>query len=398
MSKPAVHQEASLQRKVTCLWKEPEAPRAYRSAIALHGHTNHSKESLYFIAEYASRHRVLRTALAAQERRARDKSDIKVDFWKGYWTPPLPSLAAFQLEQNQIENALGLNGMVSITDHDSIEAPMLLRVVPQARRVPVSLEWTVPYQDAVLHLGVHNLPSARAESIVGMLRQYTEAPVEKDLPGLLKMLDEIFEVLVVFNHPLWNLAGICQQRHEQAVRNFMAQLGMFVHALELNGLRGWQENQVVAMLADAWNVPVISGGDRHGCEPGAVLNLTNAESFTEFVREIRKQRQSHVLFMPQYNEPVALRVWQTLLDVIRDYPNYPIGSRRWDERVFHPDSAGVDRPLATMWRKPPAFIEVIFSGIRLMEMAPVRRAVRLALVKQQPDQKLTFGKSQAATP
>ncbi len=387
-----------MQRKVTCFWKEPKAARSYRSAIALHGHTNHSKESLYFIAEYASRHRVLRGALAAQERRAKNKSAIQIDFWKGYWTPPLPPLAAFQLEQNQIENVLGLNGMVSITDHDSIEAPMLLRVVPEARRVPVSLEWTVPYQDTILHIGVHNLPSARAESMVALLHEYTRTPDEKSLPGLLKMLDEIPDVLVVFNHPLWNLAGICEQRHQQAVRNFLAQLGMFVQALELNGLRGWPENQTVALLAEAWNLPVISGGDRHGCEPGAVLNLTNAENFTEFVREIRKHKQSNVLFMPQYNEPVSIRVWQTLLDVIRYYPNYPIGSQRWDERVFHPDSAGVDRPLAALWKKPPGFIELIFSGIRLMEMAPVQRAVRLALVKQKPQTQPAFGKRQVATP
>jgi hypothetical protein len=79
-----------------------------------------------------------------------------VDFWKGYWTPPLPPLSAFQLEREQIENELGLNPLISLTDHDSIEAPMLLRVVPEARRVPVSLEWTLPFHDTILHLGIHN--------------------------------------------------------------------------------------------------------------------------------------------------------------------------------------------------------------------------------------------------
>jgi hypothetical protein len=387
-----------LQRKVTCLWKEPGAPRGYRGAVSLHGHTNHSKESLFFIAGYASRHRILREALAAQERRAKNITSITIDFFKGYWTPPLPPLAAFQLEQDQIERKLGLDSMVSLTDHDSIEAPMLLRVVPEARRVPVSLEWSVPYQDTILHIGVHNLPSSKGESMVADLNAFTRKPDERQLPGLLKMLHENPDVLVVLNHPLWNLAGIYPERHERALRKFLAELGMFIHALELNGLRSWEENQRAAEIAEAWNLPVVSGGDRHGCEPGAVLNLTNAESFTEFVHQVRKDRQSHVLFMPQYVDPVAVRVWQTLLDVIRFYPNYPLGSRRWDERVFHPDSAGVDRPLASLWNKPPAFIEVIFSGIRLMEMAPVRRAVQYALTRPVIEKQLALGKGQEVTP
>jgi hypothetical protein len=91
-----------LQRNVTYLWKEPEAPKAYRSAVSLHGHTNHSKEGLYFIVEFASRRPLLRWALASQERRAQQKSAITVDFWKAYWTPPQPPLAAYQLERDQI--------------------------------------------------------------------------------------------------------------------------------------------------------------------------------------------------------------------------------------------------------------------------------------------------------
>jgi hypothetical protein len=35
--------------------------------------------------------------------------------------------------------------MVSITDHDNIKAPMLLRTVPSARQIPVSVEWSAPY-------------------------------------------------------------------------------------------------------------------------------------------------------------------------------------------------------------------------------------------------------------
>ena len=55
--------------------------------------------------------------------------------------------------------------MISISDHDTIKAPMLLRTVPSARQIPVSVEWSAPYGGVqAFHLGVHNLPSARARS------------------------------------------------------------------------------------------------------------------------------------------------------------------------------------------------------------------------------------------
>ena len=60
--------------------------------------------------------------------------------------------------------------MVSVSDHDNIKAPMLLRTVPSARQIPVSVEWSAPYggiQD--FHLGIHNLPSARAHEWMATL-------------------------------------------------------------------------------------------------------------------------------------------------------------------------------------------------------------------------------------
>jgi len=370
-----------LQRKVTCLWKEPGAPKAYRTGVSLHSHTNRSKEGVQFILNYAARHFLLRRALAAEERRAIREQATRVDFLKAYWTPPLPPLAAFELEKNQIEHDLGLASMVSITDHDNIEAPMLLRVVPEARRVPVSVEWTVPYKNAIFHLGVHNLPSGNAQVIMQQLREFTLGPVDQKLKELLKMLHENSDVLLVLNHPLWDLAGIGPEDHERTLRAFLCEQGEHLHALELSGIRSWEENQTVLHLSEACNQLVISGGDRHGCEPNATLNLTHAESFAEFVHQIRKERCSHILFMPQYGEPYTLRVLQTLLEVIREYPDDSSGSRHWDERVFHPDREGVVRPLRALWKRPPFYIRHFFSAVRLLEMEPVRWAMRSALAR-----------------
>jgi len=368
-----------MERKVSCLWREPEAGKPYRMGVSLHSHTNHSKEKLSFIGDFIDSNVLLRNLLSAEKMRAAHTASRRVDFSRAYWTPPLPPLAAFALEKKQIEQDLGMDAMVSITDHDTIGAPMLLRVVPEARRVPVSVEWSVPYRNAMFHMGVHNLPSNRAEEIMQWLHEYMAEPNEDRLSELLHFLHESRDVLVVLNHPLWDLAAIGKEQHERMLNAFLREQGQCVHAMELSGIRSWEENKQVRQLAEAWNQITISGGDRHGCEPNATLNLSNAQSFTEFVHEIRREHRSHVLFMPQYAEPNTLRVLQTVLSVIRDYPDYSSGSRQWDERVFHPDRNGEIVPLATLWKKPPPYVRSFFWALHLLEKAPVRNAMRMAL-------------------
>jgi hypothetical protein len=197
---------------------------------------------------------------------------------------------------------------------------------------------------------------------------------------------------------MWDLAGIGRAQHTSTLSGFLTKYGMFIHAFELGGLRGWEENQAVLHFAEGWNQPVIAGGDRHGCEPSAVLNLTEAESFTEFVHQVRKEQRSHVLFMPQYAEPLTLRIIQGLLDVIREYPEYAEGSRHWDGRVFHPDSNGVVRPLSTLWSKPPVFIQNILGVFRLLEVHPVRSAAQFALGRNGHEMRFDLGNGQEVAP
>jgi hypothetical protein len=230
------------------------------------------------------------------------------------------------------------------------------------------------------------------------LREFTKAPDEKRLPELLSMLHTNRDMLIVLNHPMWDLAGIGKQRHTSTLSSFLAKYGMFIHAFELGGLRGWEENQAVVHLAEGWNQPIIGGGDRHGCEPSAVLNLTDAESFSEFVHQVRTEQRTHVLFMPQYAEPLKLRIIQGLLDVIREYPEYADGSRHWDERVFHPDRNGVVRPLAAIWKHPPGFIENILGVFRLLEVHPVRNAVQFALGRSGQEMRFDLGNGQEVVP
>jgi len=280
-------------------------------------------------------------------------------------------------KKNQIENTLGLKSLVSLTDHDTIEAPVLLRTERETAKTPISLEWSVPFAGTIFHLGVHNLPGTRAQAIMDDLAAYTRTPDDRRLCELLAMLDAYPNVLVVFNHPLWTQTCVGVHRDEQALEKFLTCAAQFLHAFEINATRSTRENKRVEELAEQWECPLVSGGDRHGCAASGALNLTQAETFCAFVGEIRQERRSHVLLMPQYTEPVSIRTTRTLLDVIRDYPEYPVGSKRWDERVFHPDGCGgPDRPLSSLWKAPPAFLEKILSSIRLLENATVQRAMQ----------------------
>jgi hypothetical protein len=365
---------------ISYLWRDPKSPRGFRTGVSLHSHTNQSCETLDFLANFGNQYPVMRPMLARLERRAEQMHGIRVDYAASYWTPPMTPKLAFDLESRQIEN-LDLGSMVSLTDHDNIKAPMLLRTVPSARQIPVSVEWSAPYANSQsFHLGVHNLPSARAAEWMATLEDLTAHPSDARLTEVLAALDREPNVLVVFNHPMWDLYLIGKEKHGFLVNEFLQKNGAFLHALELNGLRHWDENREVRRLAEKWNMPLVSGGDRHGVEPNANINLTNATSFTEFVHEIRRQKLSNVLFMPQYAEPWKHRILQSAIDAIRTYPEFPQGSRVWDERVYHPGADGAIHPLRELWPNgsAPRALTAGIAFVQLLGRGLVSGGLRLA--------------------
>jgi hypothetical protein len=413
------------QSTVSYLWREPQAASGFAAGVSLHSHTNQSRETLDFIEELSRDFSVLQPIIRWAEQRSIRASGIRPDYARSFWTPPLTPRLAFDLERSQIEDSLRLPALVSLSDHDDISAPLLLRTVPSARHIPVSVEWTVPYANpsalpltkpTAFHLGIHNLPSASAANWIGRLNAFTELEVTTRPPrllgDLLAELDALPNVLLIFNHPMWDLFRIGDAAHQVLLNDFLAHHGQFIHALELNGLRNWAENSRVRSLAAQWNQLVISGGDRHGIEPNANLNLTQALTFNDFVHEVRRDRVSNILFMPQYAQPWKHRILQSTLDAIRNYPQFPEGSRRWDERVFHPDAQGQLRPLSSLWgerqttpqsdhapglkpgveqgvtpgkhcnRRPanrsPLYLSLVLAAVRLMGARPVSGGLRLA--------------------
>ena len=145
---------------ISYLWREPNAAQGFAAGVSLHSHTSQSRVTLDFIAELSTDWKPIQPIMRFLEQFSYNRSGITPDYALSYWTPPLTPRLAFDLERNQIEDQLHTAALVSITDHDCIQAPLLLRSLPTARHIPVSLEWTVPYGATSFHLGIHNLPSA----------------------------------------------------------------------------------------------------------------------------------------------------------------------------------------------------------------------------------------------
>lgn len=365
---------------ISYLWRDQNASRGFRSGVSLHSHTNQSRETLDFLANFGNQFPVMRPIMSRLERRAAQNHGFKVDYSASFWTPPMTPKLAFDLESRQIET-LDVAPMVSLTDHDNIQAPMLLRSVPSARHIPVSVEWSAPYGGIQsFHLGVHNLPSATAQTWMDTFAEYRKNPSDSRLTEILAALDKEPNVLVVFNHPMWDLYLVGREKHAFLVNEFVQKNGSFLHALELNGLRHWDENRATRRLAEKWDMLMISGGDRHGVEPNANINLTEAGTFTEFVHEIRREKRSNILFMPQYAEPWKHRILQSAIDAVRHYPEFPQGSRTWDERVYHPDMSGAVRPLSELWPDgtPPSIVSFLLGVVQMMGRGLVSGGLRMA--------------------
>ncbi len=354
----------------------------FRAAVSLHGHTMHSEEALSSVLRYVPRVPIAGRVFRLLEERYRSITGRTFDYQRAYWTPPLPPQSALDLERCQIEDKLALAPLVSLTDHDNIHASSRLRVLESSREMPGSLEWTVPLGPSFLHIGVHNLPPHRAEDWVRELNAYTRCPMPALLADLLAGLSGLPDTLLVLNHPLWDEPEIGVTAHFRMLHCFLRENGQWIHALEVNGLRPWLENQAVLRLARAMNFPAVSGGDRHGSAPNTVLNLTRASSFGEFVAEVRRDRLSTILAMPQYEGPHALRYLECTLDILREYPDLA-GRRRWMDRAFVWEEDGSEAPLAAYWPEEGLWPAGLLSLARLSYSSPLRSVVQVALAAYQ---------------
>lgn len=331
------------------LHQEKNLGKEAKTGVSLHCHTQHSKEMLDFVPHYAEKIPIVSYFWARQNKIYEQDETINPDFSTGYWSPPLTDEEVYKSEQNQINKA-GLEAIVSITDHDNIEANLNINKTTANEQAPISMEWTVPFEYGFFHVGVHNLPKENALEISQKLLDYTytqDNPSNEQLHEVFAMLDALPEVLVVLNHPLWDIEMVGRERHEILLKNFLREHGKWIHAFEINGFRKWSENKAVIELAESMNIPLVTGGDRHGCQPNTVINLTNSKTFAEFAEEVRVDKHSEVALLPEYKQPLHSRQLSSFAEILKDYPEFPEGRRQWYDRVHFDigDGKGV-RPVA----------------------------------------------------
>ena len=234
------------------------------------------------------------------------------------------------------------------------------------------------YGATVFHIGVHNLPADGARQLHGQMRQITANPDADRLAQMLRDLNSMRDVLVILNHPLSNELRCDFRTHVRLLQRFLREFGGRFHALELNGLQPHRHNRRVVQIAAELGMPVISGGDRHCMEANANVNRTNATTFAEFVEEIRTERMSRVLFMPQYRESIPCRYVEFISQAVATYPQFA-GRERWIDRVFKETENGPEAVAAHWSHGGPWPIRMFVAAIGVIASPRLRPTLRLAL-------------------
>src|SRR5262245_8808722 len=352
----------------------------FTSAVSLHAHTHHSRESMTDVEGYLAQFPVFGHRFVHELQACLTEDGRAPDYSRVWWHPPVSPRGVFESEANQIETRLGLSPLVSVTDHDDIMAGLELQSLYARRRAPISFEWTVPFEGGYFHLGLHNLPSESALSWFARLSAITADPSHRAIVEALADFDAIEGTLIVFNHPHWDLAEVGCEAHARSVRLFLEYYGTRLHALELNGYRSRQENESVIPVAAALGLPVISGGDRHGAEPNAILNLTRARSFAEFADEVRSG-VSHVLIMPEYREHLTTRILSSASDMLRSNAacRPGRGRQRWTDRISWDLGEG-RQTLSTRWPDGgPMSVRAAVGAFTMLTSPMMLPVIRVAL-------------------
>jgi hypothetical protein len=325
-----------------------------KTGVSLHCHTEHSKEMLDFVPHYAEKLPIISHFWKKERDKYQEEQGKGIDFSTAFWSPPLTPHDVYRIEKEQM-NSAGLEAIVSLSDHDSIDGNLMVNERIENSKAPISLEWTVPFEYGFFHVGVHNLPKESAVDITKTLLDYTfteENHGVQRLNELFAMLSEMRGVLVILNHPLWDIEIVGRERHEVLLKNFIKEHGRWIHAFEINGFRSWSENKAVIEMAEALGIPIATGGDRHGCKPNTVINLTSSQTFEEFADEIRVEKRSEVVLMPEYRQPLHSRQLQSFSEILKLYPEFPEGRQKWFDRVYFDtgDGHGV-RQLSVHWKR-----------------------------------------------
>jgi len=267
-----------------------------------------------------------------------------------------------------------MRALISISDHDHISI---------VEGCAPSVEWSIAIHGIPLHLGVYNLPPPNLSEIHAELVAQKKPGDQSRVMELLCWLNEYKGTLIVLNHPFADIGSRGVQKVKKAVFRLLKKAQGLIHALEINGYRPWKENLAVASLADALDLGLMGGGDRHGCSPNAILSLSSSQTLSEYAEEVRCYKQRAVLIMPEYFENPVARKLQSAVDFFRSCPEYCIPHRHWMDRVYFKAGEGVARPLSYYWRRIPIWVRSSTWFLQLLTTRWVWFTIR-ALLRSGP--------------
>lgn len=353
-----------------------------RAGASLHSHSSCSRERLSFVPGVARQIPLVSRLFDRSVAQFGRAVGHPLDFDSVYWRPPASPAAVIASERRQIADRLDCEALVALTDHDTLEGPQRLRASGMSD-VPLSVEWSVGVEETVFHLGVHGLPESRLAEAMRLLAPDASDRRTRDVAALLDWLGETRETFVILNHPLWDFAGVGPARHEVILLSFLRIHGHRIHGLELNGYRRWAENRRVLPLAEAFELPVVAAGDRHGHAPNAMINLTNATCFAELAGDLRAGRPTTCLIFPEYFDPFAARVFQGFREALRPGEDARRDPVTWGHRVFFTVD-GVERSIASVWpRGGPWWLRGAIGFTRVLGSQSIRPLLRYTLSGEQ---------------
>ncbi len=287
--------------------------RESQYAVSLHNHSSYSVENLASLNQVVKLFYMRPLSGALQWAFGLDRR-APVNYADMVYNPPYTSEDVLRIESATAE-ALGFNGVhLAITDHDECAAGVeLLERRPDLEgRVAIGEEVSIRFQGHLFHLGVSGLPLAGIGEM--HLRIQTAARAGN--------LDDLFELLaasgclVVFNHPLipWGPGGATRIPAVELI----ARYGWAIHALEYNGMRRREENDLVVALARECHKPVVGGGDSHLLAASSVVCASRSGSFAGFIAEV-KDGYAVPVIQRGYCAPLRWKLFLRVLYFIAHY-------------------------------------------------------------------------------
>ena len=235
---------------ISYLWRDQKAPRGFRTGVSLHSHTNQSQETLDFLANFGNQYPLTRPLMSRLERRSeadsRDAHQLCGQLLDAADDPQAGLRSGKQPDREARPGADGLHHRprqyqgAHAAAHGSQRAPAFRSRWSGARPTAACSRSTSAFTTCPA-------PGDRVDGRPST--DFTANPSDARLTEILAALDKEPNVLVVFNHPMWDLYMIGKEKHEFLVNEFLQKNGAFLHALELNGLRHWDENRAVRRLA-----------------------------------------------------------------------------------------------------------------------------------------------------